>query len=122
MKNIGDNGLFVEKNRTNHKIVNKILISPLNLVKEHNNSFLKVESHYCRRDFSKLYLSSDFNKSLMCRLYTDHFCKERNTSLVSFLFINKYLINLIFNWRSIYPKRTNVSIVMYITTQLTKQI
>lgn len=45
----------------------------INLVKEHINSFPKVESHYCRRDSSKLYLSSDLNKAVMYRLYTDNF-------------------------------------------------
>jgi len=93
MKNIRDNGLFVGKdNRTNRKSLNKTPISALNLVKEYINSFPKVESHYCRRDSSKLYLSSDLNKALMYRLYTDHFCKERNISPVSF-FIYKQTFN-----------------------------
>lgn len=92
MKNIGDNGLFVGKdNRTNHSAFNKTSMSALNLVKEHINSFLKVESHYCRRDSSKLYLSSDLNKALMQRLYTDNFCKERHISPVSFFVYKKHL-------------------------------
>jgi len=122
IKNIGDNGLFVGKdNRTNHKALNKTPISALNLVKEHINSFPKVESHYCRRDFSKLYLSSDLNKALMYRTYTDHFCKERNISPVSF-FIYKQTFNSFDPQLSFFlPKRINVSIVMHITMQLTKQ-
>lgn len=56
MINIGNNGLFIgDDKRKNHKASNATSQSDLNLVKNHINSFPKVESHYCRRDSSKLY-------------------------------------------------------------------
>lgn len=62
MNNIGPSGLFVGKDkRTNHHALNKILTTDVELVKQHINSFPKVESHYCRKDTRKLYLSSDLN-------------------------------------------------------------
>lgn len=86
MNNIGLNGLFVGKDkRTNHHAMNKTSTTSTHLVKEHINSFPKVESHYCRKDTTKLYLSSDLKKALMYRLYKNNFCTESNIiSPVSF--------------------------------------
>lgn len=54
-----------------------------NLVLEHINQFPKIESHYCRRDSQKHYLSSDLNISIMYGLYTDDFCTEKGIQPVS---------------------------------------
>lgn len=54
-----------------------------NLVLDHINLFPKIESHYCRRDSQKHYLSSDLNISIMYRLYRDTFCIEKEIQPVS---------------------------------------
>lgn len=102
--NILDSGLlFGKDNRTNHEAFNKSSISALNLIKEHINSFPKVESNYCRRDS---------NKTLMYLLYIDYFCKEGNISLFS-LFIYKQTLNSFDPLLSFfYQKNINVSLVM----------
>ncbi|CAI6355658.1 unnamed protein product [Macrosiphum euphorbiae] len=48
-------------NKTSDKIIQE--------VKNHIQSFPKMEFHYCRHDTKKLYLSSDLNISIMYRLY-----------------------------------------------------
>jgi len=90
MNSIGLNGLFVGKDkRINHNALNKTSTTKIDFVKEHINSFPRVESHYCRKDTSKLYLPSDLNKAKMYRLYKHNFCTEKNISPVSLYVYSK---------------------------------
>nr|CAH7719518.1 unnamed protein product [Callosobruchus chinensis] len=51
-------------------------------VKRHIDLFPRIESHYCRRDSKKEYLSPELNISVMYRLYIE-FCEANNLSPVS---------------------------------------
>lgn len=68
------------------------------LVLDHIKSFPTVESHYCRKNSKKLYLSSDLNLSLMYRLYKE-MCVEKNRAHVS-----EYVYRKLFNELS--PQRS----------------
>lgn len=56
-------------------------------VRKHIPSFPKMESHYCRKDSKKLYLSSDLNIATMYRVYRNSFnpneFEKRETCFVS---------------------------------------
>lgn len=54
-----------------------------NHIKNHVDSFPRVESHYCRKDTQKQYLASDLNLSIMYRLYRDEYCEQNNIIPVS---------------------------------------
>jgi len=74
MKNIGVNGLSIgEDKRKNHYFWNKTSTTDIDFVKEHINRFPRIESHYCRKDTSKLYLASDLTKSKMYCLCKHNF-------------------------------------------------
>lgn len=89
MESIGSNGLFIgEDKKKYHKPSNHTSQEDLNIVKNHISSFPKVESHYCRRDSSKLYLSSDLNLATLYRLYKEQMY-EKNMVAVSFYIYQK---------------------------------
>ena len=48
---------------------NKVSASSTNIIKEHINSFPRMESHYCRKNTKKEYLSQDLNLTKMYNLY-----------------------------------------------------
>ncbi|XP_072376507.1 uncharacterized protein [Diabrotica undecimpunctata] len=83
MKNVGNThtytGFDKRKGKRPHNVTKE---QDVLLVKEHIDSFPRVESHYCRRDSTKQYLSSDLNLSQMYRLYIG-FCENRNVTKVS---------------------------------------
>ena len=82
-ESISETGLFVGYDkRTDSKPYNKTEEKSEQLVKEHINSFARIESHYCRRDSKKEYLPSNLNLSLIYRSYKD-FCSTRNARPVS---------------------------------------
>lgn len=96
MNSIGLNGLFIGKDkRTSHNALNKTSTTNIDFVKEHINSFPRVESHYCRKDTSKLYLPSDLNKAKMYRLYKHNFCTEKISLQFLYMCTQKYLTHSI---------------------------
>ena len=50
---------------------NKIGDNARQTVRDHINSFYRVESHYCRSDTSRQYLEAGLNKTKMFRLYEE---------------------------------------------------
>lgn len=62
MKNRNDEGMYTGiDGRTGRTPPNKTSIEDITEIKKHINSFPKMQSHYCRRDSKKLYLSSELN-------------------------------------------------------------
>lgn len=55
---------------------NKTTEAQTDHVKNHIGSFPKMESHYCRKNFKKLYLAPDLNVTTMYRLYRDIYCSN----------------------------------------------
>lgn len=64
-------------------------------VKDHINSFPRVESHYCRANTSKEYLESNLNLSQMYRLY-EEWCSKNNTTKCTKSFY-EHIFNTEFN-------------------------
>lgn len=84
MKNISNSGMYTGYDkRRDTKPYNSTNEEAVSLVREHIDSFPRVESHYCRRDSTKLYLGSDLNISVLYRLYTEDFCENKNIKPVS---------------------------------------
>jgi len=111
MKNCNEAGMFVgvdgrlgrmPPNKTSDKIIRE--------VKNHIQSFPKIESHYCCHDTKKLYLSLDLNISIMYRLY----CSTSPAELKSYT--HEYSTNLIQHYHFINPKKVNVPSVIIIIT------
>jgi len=77
LKNCNDFGMYTGiDERKGQVALNKLQLEKRNKVKNHINLFPRVESHYCRRDSSKQYLSSDLNISSMYRLYCEQIKTE----------------------------------------------
>ncbi|CAH2009717.1 unnamed protein product [Acanthoscelides obtectus] len=76
-------GLFIgHDKRIDSKPHNITPIAIKQQVMSHIDSFPKIESHYCRRDSKKEYLSPELNISIMYRLYQEY-CEENDMSPVS---------------------------------------
>lgn len=84
MRNVSCSGMYIgHDKRKDIRPHNATSEANITLVKEHIDSFPRVESHYCRRDSSKQYLGSDLNISVLYRLYKEEFCVTRNITPVS---------------------------------------
>lgn len=84
MKRVSECGTYIgHDGRSGKKPPNLTLEVNINYVKEHIDSFPRVESHYCRKDSKKLYLSSELNISIMYRLYKNEFCINKQINPVS---------------------------------------
>ncbi|CAG9830745.1 unnamed protein product [Diabrotica balteata] len=80
VKEIMNKGIFVGCDKIkNSKPHNATAEIQRQQVKDHINSFPRIESHYCRRDSTKNYLNEDLNISIMYRLYQD-FCTSNSLS------------------------------------------
>ncbi|CAH1992646.1 unnamed protein product [Acanthoscelides obtectus] len=76
-------GLFIgHDKRIDSKPHNITPIAIKQQVMSYIDSFPKIESHYCRRDSKKEYLSPELNISIMYRLYQEY-CEENDMSPVS---------------------------------------
>ena len=73
---------FADK-RGKHPPANKYPDNVMNFVHEHIKSFPQVESHYCRKDSTKRYLSSDLTVATMHRLYKEQ-CRDKVITAVSY--------------------------------------
>lgn len=70
-------GLSGLDNRGKHdKRVNKISDDATNVIKQHINSFARVESHFCRKNTKKEYLSQELNLTQMYNYYAEDCKKE----------------------------------------------
>lgn len=73
------NGLYIGRDKRIGVLPpNATPLETIQLVKEHIDSFPRIESHYCRRDSQKQYLLPDLNISKMYRLYKHDFCVQKN--------------------------------------------
>lgn len=71
---------FVKNDRRGKKTpANKTPATEVDRVKEHINSFPKMESHYCRKSSSRMYLDSHLNMTIMYEMYLEK-CKAENVS------------------------------------------
>ncbi|XP_072377503.1 uncharacterized protein [Diabrotica undecimpunctata] len=82
--------------RTGKKPANNTYDHSIAQVKAHIDSFPRMESHYCRRDMKRLYLSSDLNISLMHRLYQEQNVGEPVSYYVYKSMFNSYDSQLTF--------------------------
>ena len=55
---------------------NKTPLYKVNYIKEHINSFARIESHYCRKDSKKMYLSPGLSVPKMYNLYLEKCAKD----------------------------------------------
>ncbi|CAH1636183.1 unnamed protein product [Spodoptera littoralis] len=84
---VGTSGSFIGQDRRGkHEPVNKTKEIDVEFVKEHIEAFPKMESHYCRKTSSKMYLDSNLSISKMYELYQEK-CKNASRTPVS---INVY--------------------------------
>lgn len=84
---VGTSGSFEGQDRRGkHEPVNKTKEIDVEIVKEHIEAFPKMESHYCRKTSSKMYLDSNLSISKMYELYQEK-CKNASKTPVS---INVY--------------------------------
>lgn len=84
---VGTSGSFIGQDRRGkHEPVNKTKEIDVEIVKEHIEAFPKMESHYCRKTSSKMYLESNLSISKMYELYQEK-CKNASKTPVS---INVY--------------------------------
>ncbi|XP_039301648.1 uncharacterized protein LOC111046358, partial [Nilaparvata lugens] len=88
------------KSGCNSKLEEKVKIS----VKDHIESFPKVESHYCRRDSKREYLDQKLNLSKMYSLYKVH-CKENGISNMAKESMYRYIFNTNYNLGFFQPKK-----------------
>nr|CAH7744923.1 unnamed protein product [Callosobruchus chinensis] len=83
VKSMSDTGVFIGHDKRIHsKPPNATSAEVKQQVKKHIDLFPRIESHYCRRDSKKEYLSPELNISVMYRLYIE-FCEANNLSPVS---------------------------------------
>ena len=91
--------------RGNHKCRNKILDAEKDRIRQHILSFPAVESHYCRSQSQRRYLSQELNISEMYRLYEkqckDNKVKAQKESLYRNIFCSE------FNYGFHHPKKTS---------------
>lgn len=73
-------------------------------VREHINSFQTVESHYCRKNTSRLYLPASLNISKMYSLYQEY-CSDKNITEVATESIYRAVFNSDFNMSFFRPKK-----------------
>lgn len=73
-------------------IKHKIAEDDIQLVKQHIESFPKVESHYCRANTQRQYLDSTLNIKKMYSLYTE-FCENSKKQPVKETFYRKVFCN-----------------------------
>ena len=91
-KKINSIGMCNDDSRGKHETrPNKTTEMQKMYVRQHINSFEKVESHYCRRDSKKEYLPPDLSVAEMYRLYLEY-CAKVGAPTVS-----HYIYNEIFN-------------------------
>lgn len=82
--NMSDSGLYIgDDKRKNTRPPNTTSDEAKRFVKEHIDSFPRVESHYCRRDSQKQYISPELNISIMYRLYAKEYCAQKKIQPVS---------------------------------------
>ena len=62
---------------------NKIPQNKIDLVVSHINSFPAIESHYCRKDSKKMYLSPDLSVAKMYKLYLEQCARSEIVAPVS---------------------------------------
>ena len=82
----------------------KIPISIVNSVHEHIKMFPCVESHYCRKNSDRNYLSEDLSISEMHRMYIDWMTQKNEESYASEYYY-RYIFNNFYNLFFFKPKK-----------------
>lgn len=84
LQNISSTGLYTGYDKRKDTMpANATPLQAQRLVREHIDSYPTMESHYCRRDSTKKYLSPELNLSKMYRMYKNEFCREKSVEPVS---------------------------------------
>ncbi|RZF48681.1 hypothetical protein LSTR_LSTR015116 [Laodelphax striatellus] len=93
MNKVSASGLYTGYDqRIDSKPANATSSENINHIKNHINLFPRVESHYCRKDSRKLYLSPDLNISKLYGLYKNDYCIENHIQPSS-----EYVYRKVFN-------------------------
>ncbi|ESO96736.1 hypothetical protein LOTGIDRAFT_176551 [Lottia gigantea] len=94
--------------RINKAAPNRIPENSITVIKDHMNSFPRIEPHYCRKDTTCQYLSPELNISKMYRLYLD-FYKDREVEPVKESMYRHIFVTQ-FNLKCFVPKKDQCSI------------
>ena len=81
----------------------KIPEEALQVIRDHKNSFPKVEAHYCRASTSREYLEPNLSVAKMYQLYTEY-CESQNIKVQKF-HIYRTIFNTEFNLSFHIPKK-----------------
>lgn len=104
IKNINENGSFQgSDSRGKTKPANKTSEDKVNEVKEHIESFPKKDSHYCRKDTTRQYLSENLSISKMYELYETKMKSENKTPVK--LNVYKKIFGTEYNLAFYHPKK-----------------
>lgn len=107
--NVGVAGNYVGKDkRKGRQAKNKLDEERKNLVKDHINSFPRIEPHYCRKDSNKQYLSPELNVTQMYRLYLE-WCHENEVEPVKES-MYRHIFVTDFNLQCFIPKKDQCSV------------
>jgi hypothetical protein len=83
MNKVSESGLYTGYDRRiDSRPANATSSENIDHIKNHINLFPRVESHYCRKDSRKLYLSSDLSISKLYDLYKNGYCIEKQYCIV----------------------------------------
>ena len=97
-----ENGTPQSDKRSKHVPHNKAKSTDEERVCRFIEKFPTYESHYCRRDSSRKYLSPELNMTKMFKLYLEE-CKHNNHTAVS-LYMFRHIFNTKFNLHFKQPK------------------
>lgn len=88
IKKTDERGFLEEEKRGKHSSHKTTSEDEVQGIKDHINSFPRIESHYCRAGTSKEYIEGSLNISTMYKLYTEK-CLEENDQAVKFSIYRK---------------------------------
>lgn len=101
---LGSAGVVMEDRRGKASKNNLLDESVKRSVKDHINSFETIESHYCRKNSSRLYLPATLNVSKMYALYMEY-CIENSFSRPATESMYRHIFNNDFNLSFHHPKK-----------------
>ena len=104
LSNVSGEGILKRDSRGKHNKNNRLPDSARQGVKEHINSFNRVESHYCRKDSVREYLGEDLSLAAMYRLYLK-WCTEKKISVPAMKWCYYHIFNHEFNLGFHRPKK-----------------
>lgn len=94
----------VEKDLRGSKTTSRLRNITIQSVVDHINKFDRVESHYCRKESEREYLSPNLNLVKMYSLYKEY-CVQNNITQIAKESMYRYIFNTKFNLHFFKPKK-----------------